>query len=438
MDTTLGEFDAVVLGAGMSGMVSASILLEQGAERVLVVDEYDRLGGNHIDCQVGDYTFDIGSFIFQDDSPLLAHFPEILPGYIPIVPTFGRLNPQGVVTRYPFSVQDDLLAAGPLEVMRILLSVAYARAFHFRLTDARSFARYWIGDRLLRRAGLEKYLERFYGVAPEQIDLGFAYKRMLWIKEHAMLRTHLKRTYWRLTRKAQGPTNTQLARPRSGFAELYEPARQRLEQAGAHFALGTRLEGIVRREGGGFDIRAEGQSLATASRVVSTIPLPRAQALCGLAAEARLKTVRLISLFYSYQGDRGFDQPVLFNFSHHGAWKRLTMHSDFYGRANGREYFGVEVNADHVSGSVEGAHEDFRSHTAANKLFLGDLRLEGSHVLDGAYPVYTEHAAQRAEQAIQDLANMGVESFGRQGGFDYQPTARVSANQAEASLGWRR
>ena len=79
--------DAIVLGAGISGLVSASILLNQGYQRVLIVDEYDHVGGNHIDVQIGEYTFDIGSFIFQDDSPLLRHLPELLPLYCRVNPT---------------------------------------------------------------------------------------------------------------------------------------------------------------------------------------------------------------------------------------------------------------------------------------------------------------------------------------------------------------
>src|ERR1700682_4075212 len=55
------------------------------------------------------------------------------------------------------------------------------------------------------------------------------------------------------------------------------------------------------------------------------------------------------SLFYSFSGERGFKESVLYNVSHAGAWKRLTVYSDFYGRVGGREFFAVEVNADHVS-----------------------------------------------------------------------------------------
>lgn len=422
------NFDAVVLGAGISGLVSASVLVGQGAKSILVIDEYDWVGGNHIDRAVGSYTFDIGSFIFQDDSPLLRHFPELLPRYLPIDPTFGRVNPQRMVTKYPFSIEDDLWSSGPLEVARILLSVAYARVFQREQVDARTFARYWIGQRLLSRSGLENYMRRFYGVDPEKIDVAFAYKRMLWIKERAQVSTHLRR----LLNPPAAPTNRQLVRPREGFASLYEAAVEKLKGRGVTFALGEKLQSVA-KQGGRFHVRSDSSSF-TAGRAVSTIPIPRAQALLGLEPDDALKTVTLLSLFYSFCGKRNFPHSVLCNFSHAGAWKRLTMHSDFYGTADGREFFGVEVNTSPECATVEAAARDFRAHTTANGIFAGDLRLEGSHVLPNAYPIYTGGAGERAMNAIAALRALGLESFGRQGGFDYQPTARVSTIEAEQRL----
>ena len=425
----LSSFDSIVLGAGISGLVSASVLAEQGHSKILVVDEYNHVGGNHIDRSYGGYTFDVGSFIFQDDSPLLRHFPELLPLYVPIDPTFGRLNPQGVVTHYPISIQDDLLAAGPIELSRILLSVAFARLFQRDQTDARSFARYWIGSRLLERSGLEHYMERFYGVKADKIDIGFAQKRMLWIKYHAMVSTYIAKWF---APSVRGPTNRQLARPKEGFAHLYQAATERLEKCGVTFLLGAKMKGLS-KIGNEFHLEV-GTQRVMSDRLVSTVPIPRLQDLCGIPREQELQTVTLISLFMSFSGTRGFKQSVLFNFSHEGAWKRLTMYSDFYGLVDGREYFGVEVNADHVEESVALAEQNFRKHTEENGLFLGDLRLEGSHRLETAYPIYTDQAGERAEKAIAELRARGIESFGRQGGFDYQPTARVSTLQAEAAL----
>jgi hypothetical protein len=427
--STVDGFEVIVLGAGISGLVAASVLLKQGCQNVLVVDEYAHIGGNHIDRSIGGYTFDIGSLIFQDDSPLLVHLPEILPLYVPIDPSWGRLNPQGVVTQYPISIRDDVIAAGPVEWLRMLSSVLFARMFRCRLQNARDFARYWIGARLLHRSGLGNYMKRFYGLPPEKIDLEFAEKRMLWIKEHASLRGALRR--WVMPAPKSAP-NQQLARPREGFAHLYQGAVQRLERSGVKFLLGAKMHNLQKEDGVFF--LDTGRRRVAASRVVSTIPLGRIQKLCGLSSDERLLTVTLISLFFSFFGDRGFKDSIVYNFSHTGAWKRLTVYSDFYGTSDGREYFGVEVNADHVLGSVETAEHDFRQHTLENGLFTGDLRLEGSHTLSNAYPVYTERADVQASNAIAALRAFGIESFGRQGGFEYQPTARVSTLHAEAAL----
>jgi protoporphyrinogen oxidase len=425
-------YDAIVLGAGISGLVATSILIKEGCQKLLVVDEYDHVGGNHIDCRLGEYTFDIGSFIFQDDSPLLVHLPEILPFYIPIDPSWGRLNPQGVVTRYPISIKDDLIAAGPVEWLRIAFSVAFARMFRRKLNNAKDFAQYWIGARLVHRSGLGNYMKRFYGVPAEKIDIKFAERRMYWIRERASLGSTLRRL---MTPASKSPPNQQLARPREGFGHLYQVAVERMERAGVTFMLGAKLIDLKKQDGR-FVLDAANRRVS-AGRVVSTIPLERIQALCGMPPEERLMSVTLISLFFSFSGNRGFKDCVLYNFSHTGSWKRLTVYSDFYGQSGGREFFTVEVNADHVGGSVETAEQEFREHVAGNGLFSGDLRLEGSHIVSNAYPVYTDKADEQAANVIAELRTLGIESIGRQGGFDYQPTARDTTLKAEAALSRR-
>ncbi|WP_105440736.1 NAD(P)-binding protein [Neorhizobium sp. T25_13] len=427
------EYDAIVLGAGVSGLVSAAVLANQGCQQILIVDEYGHIGGNHMDWSTNGYTFDIGSLIFQDDSPLLTHFPELLPLYVPIEPRWGRLNPQKMVTDYPISLRDDILRAGAKGMMRIFGSVFYARLFQRKMRNARDFSRYWIGAELLRRSGLESYMRRFYGIALDQIDIDLAKKRMLWISEHASLGNLARRLF---RRGRQGPTNKQLARPKSGFAPLYLLAQQNLEKRGVQFALGVKPVAIDRLENG-FQLRLEDRVI-TAGRLFSTIPIERVQALCAIERQHVLNTTTLISLYFSFSGERGFQQPIVYNFSHDGAWKRLTVYSDFYGLAHGREYFAVEVVADRPDSPVEMAELDFRAHVSANGLFRGDLKLEGAQVLTNAYPVYSRDAARQAEEAIAALRAFGIQSYGRHGGFNYQPTARVSTLDAEAALGFER
>jgi protoporphyrinogen oxidase len=427
--STAQTFDVIILGAGISGLVAASILAGRG-NSILIIDEYAHVGGNHMDWTSSEgYTFDVGSLIFQDDSPLLKHFPELLAHYVPIVPTWGRLNPQGQITAYPISVRDDILAAGPIGLSRIFASVLYARFFQRRMSNAKDFARYWIGAYLLHRSGLETYMKRFYGIAAEEIDLDLANKRMRWISEYASLISLGRRA---LTRKrTAGPVNRQMARPKEGFSVLYGAAVDRLVREGVTFKLSARTRRIE-KTADGFEVSLS-DGVLSSGRVISTIPVATAARLCGTTPVCGLDTITLITLYFSFSGARGFEQSIIYNFSHLGAWKRLTVYSDFYGHVNAREYFAVEVVAGQVR-SVEEAEDDFRRHACANGMFAGDLKLENSQILENAYPIYSKGAAQSAAQAVSMLRAYGIESLGRQGGFNYQPTARVSTLEIENAM----
>ncbi|POF31091.1 FAD-dependent oxidoreductase [Roseibium marinum] len=424
-------FHTAILGAGISGLVSASILAEQGCGRILVIDEYDHLGGNHLDWSSNGYTFDIGSLIFQDDSPLIKHFPELLPHYVNVHPEWARLNPQGKITAYPVSVRDDILAGGPLVTARILVSALYARIFQRQMDSAEEFARYWIGSCLLTRSGLKTYMHRFYGIEPSQIDIDLAKKRMLWISENASFRGVWQRLKHRF-KKSMPPSNRQLVRPKEGFAPLYDTVRQKLSKLGVEFSLGKKLN-AVQKSKYGFTVVTEGGTFRAAN-VVSTIPVSQATNLCGIEMGSELRTITLITLYFSFSGNRGFDQSIIYNFSDEGAWKRLTVYSDFYGQVHGREYFAVEVISNFLGAGVEEAEKDFRAHVRDARLFSGDLKLEGSQVLENAYPIYSRGSVKQAEDAISALRDFGILSFGRQGGFNYQPTARVSTIEAESAM----
>src|SRR4051794_22519615 len=286
----------------MSGLVSASILLEQQHDRILILDEYGHVGGNHINWNTDQYTFDIGSLIFQDDSPLLRHLPELLPLYVPVNPRVGRLNPRGIVTQYPFSLKHDIVDRGPLEWVRIALSLVTSRLFRRKIRNAKDYAAYWIGPRLLRQSGLEHYMTRFYGVPPDQIDATFARKRMYWIRDNASLLRRMRRWLRPSARPAQ---SQQLVRPREGFHRLYAATVERLGAAGVEFGLGERLD-RVSRDDGAFAIITS-QRTITATRLISTIPLDRMLAVCGLSDGYELPTVTLLSLFFSFAGQRSFE-----------------------------------------------------------------------------------------------------------------------------------
>lgn len=433
------QADAVVLGAGMSGLVAVKILQQTGYNNILVIDEYDRIGGNHISKNIGPYTFDIGTIIFQDDSPLMRHFPELLEAYHPIEWSISRITPDNSIRDYPISMKEEVYGGSPWVLARIIGSLLKNRARSRVFDSADSYARYWIGSELFERSGLAHYFERFYGMPATKIDPVFAEKRMDWIAQAASVSNRLRQLWRRKdkgrTGESAGNANRSFARPRSGFAELYAIAQTSLERDGATFALGQSLAS-VRRHGDSFTVTT-GSMDVTTPRIVSTIPLDRAGQLCGATGGEQLPYSRLITLFFSFAGDRGFASTILYNFSLRGAWKRITMFSEFFGRSDGREYFGVEVVAtEYGAPTAEEAAAAFQADVQRQGIFKGELAFEGAHVLDHAYPVYVHGAIAQADQMMAALKALGVETMGRQGAFDYLPTARQVTLAVEKAMGF--
>jgi protoporphyrinogen oxidase len=411
------NWDVLVLGAGASGLVAAKLLQKQGATRIALIDEYNHVGGNHIDRHIEPFTFDIGTFIFYNNSPFFDHFPELLSIYTPVEINFGRVTPTGDVSFYPLSISKEVLAKGPIEICWTILSLFAARLFRSKPTNAGDFARFWIGDRLFQKSGLSNYMERFYGVKPEAIEISFAEKRMNWISNAASLRRYVK-GLWKLNKYS--PKARQLVRPRTGFATIYAAARSSLERGGAVFLLGEPIVSIT-NVANEFTVCTKSQTLRS-GRIIGTIPLRTMLSLCRLDDAPQLTSVALASLFFSFKGDRGFPHNILYNFALSGRWKRLTMFSDFYGTADGREYFCVEVNMRSSGDEINQLAEDFITDVQNWSLFKGKCVFEGYQITANAYPVYTAGASEAAQKAITKLRHFGIEAFGRQGGFDYLPS----------------
>ncbi|UVC07740.1 NAD(P)-binding protein [Rhizobium sp. TH2] len=422
------RFDAIVLGAGISGMTAASVIKEKGARRILVLDEYAHLGGNHVSLDIGPYTYDIGSFIFHDDAPFIQKFPGIREKYHPYDGATGRLDFHGNLVRYPFDYQSDLLKAGLVEVAWTLASLLRGRLTRNPDRSARDFVCYWLGERFAKRTGLLSYLTRFYGTGPERIEGEFARKRMRWISQNASFAGQLRRLV--APRRSHARS---LVRPRGGFSELYEPAGDALRATGVDIRLGEHVQSIHRDGSGALVIQTD-SGIFSSSTVFSTVPLDVVSNWCGLPANPSIRYATLTSLFYSFRGQRNFPFHILYNFSDEGGWKRLTMHSDCYGQANGREYFSVEVIAGDPSPGSDVLAASFQDHVRRRGILLGDLTLEGARETTSAYPIYLKGAGAAAAQAISDLKAIGILSFGRQGGFDYQPTSHISAITAEHNV----
>src|SRR5882672_4414430 len=181
------EVDALVLGGGIAGIVSATMLGKGGA-LVVLVDHYESLGGNHKSRSIGPYTYDIGTFLFGESDILFSLFPEALAKCLSVRIAVGRITPSGRLERYPYNSKTELFQHGFVHAAASIASVAGARLWYSRRKTAADFAKFYMGPKIYRDSGLENYIARLFGVPAVDIEVEFAAKRLTWIPRAASIR----------------------------------------------------------------------------------------------------------------------------------------------------------------------------------------------------------------------------------------------------------
>jgi len=418
-----------VLGGGVSGLVAADMLADAG-EAVILLEPYERLGGNQRSQNIGPYTFDIGSFIFFAGSPFFRRFPDAEATCQRAQIIADRITPQHRISRYPFSVADDLFWRGPIEVGLTALSLVWGRIAHRAPKSAGSFARFYLGRRLFEQSGLEAYIRRLCGIPADEVEHQFAEKRMNWIARALSLDT-VTGFFRRKPDAAAGPVV--LARPRAGFDVLFAQVAAQLQAKGVDIRLGARLERIERKDGEFLVTTSAG--VFRVARVISSLPLTMTAEACGLAAPAIIQSLPLLTLYVAHDGDLGFTSQVLYNFTPEGSWKRLTVHSRVYGQVSGRDYFSVEVPLALGPRDPDAEFAAFLEFMRERGLLAGHTMLVGHERTDFAYPTYAHGSMAASEALIEAVEATGVEMLGRQGRFDYIPTSSRATELVAERLG---
>jgi protoporphyrinogen oxidase len=427
--------DALILGAGISGLSAAYFLAGKG-QSVRIIDAYDHLGGNHISRTVGSYTYDIGAIFFWSNNYQFDMFKGLLDVCVPLDFSISKISPSGKIIQYPFSFRDEILNRGLFEQATSIGSLIKARLLQRDIRSAADFARFHMGTRLYERTGLRNYLDRFYGLSGEEVSIDFAKRRMAWLRKYGSARywlsSGLRAARLQLVGRAP-PALKAYARPREGFQRYYGLIGERLSKMGVDIRLSNSIRSIGAGEKG-HAVHTEAGSFFS-SRLISTMPLAITARYAGLPVADSLVSLNLTTLFCSYAGPSPFDGTVLYNFHPEGIWKRLTMHSAYYGPVDGRSYFAVECTHLAENVSAGSMFDDFACHVRKLSLFDGDLRLESSMTLAHAYPVYQHGFEAALHPLIHELNSRGIEPLGRQGRFDYIPTSAMAIDLVREALG---
>lgn len=428
-----GTGSVAVLGAGIAGLFAADRLSATGLH-VNVIDRSDRCGGAHQSRNIGQYTFDLGSFFYEGGARIFQLAPEMREQCPKVLRIQRRISPGGAILHYPLNAREVLLQA-PGALPLAVLDLVGSRLCVRRDGTLDTISRQRLGGTFFKTTGLEAYLTRFHHVPPREIDEEFFFRRMGHIERSTRVRAIVDAAFRSLSNREADSTTPRRplhVRPQSGFEAMFAPIVARLKSRGVRFHFSEDLQRI-RREGTIFHLRTnKGSHFAEA--VVSTIPLDTTyQAL--FSESSGLVSLDMTTLFVSADWLDPRAGNVLFNFHGKGRWKRATIYSRVYpALANGREFFNVETTiAPGASHDPQSSFDDFRAHMTRLGL-ARDLVLEGHARLDHCYPLYSRGSKTALQAALDRVSAAGIVLAGRQGRFEYLPTSSGVIRRVEEEL----
>ena len=190
----------------------------------------------------------------------------------------------------------------------------------------------------------------------------------------------------------------------------------------------------IRKEGQTF-VMLTGNDVIQATNIINTMPVQHIYKHLNSGVDAGLECVTLATIFISFAERNKFDAPILYNWGPLGRWKRLTVHSDYYGLRDGMQYASVEMpifRAPNID--INNLFADFVSSSKAYRILGERINLEGFELVENAYPAHIAGAGDKKRKAMSRLNSLGFQSVGRQGRFDYLPTGQQVVNQVKKNL----
>ncbi|MEL6692325.1 MAG: FAD-dependent oxidoreductase [Pseudomonadota bacterium] len=427
------RYDVVVMGAGMTGLTLAYELNRLGL-KVCVLEEYETPGGNHISDNIDGMSFDIGAIFHWSNGLLFKMFPGLLSEAVPVRWRTDRINPDGKVRLYPYEIKSELLSKPISEIVRAFASILKNRLFPPKKNSAEAFLHHYLGKDLTQSSGIERYVERFYGLHPRDVSYEFARARMFHIVQGTSVSRRIGHIFSKLFRRQQAsPQSRCLARPVQGFPYFYQNAIDQLRSDGVSVKLACKTQNIEKRASG-FRVTTTTEQISS-DRLFNTTPLTHIAEKVGIDTSAIPTSLQLYSLYFKFKGELGFEGPILYNFQNEGLWKRLTLHSQYYGEVDDWSYFSIETTV-HLGDNkdVQACEDDFRTSIRNVDILKGTLELVGHRQTDFAYPLYEHDVTARRQSIIQRLEALGIESAGRQGRFEYLPVTHFAVVSAQDAI----
>ena len=422
-----------VLGGGVAGTVVASELSRSTSIEVDLYEQNSRLGGLHHSVEFDGLHYDIGAFLFDRKHALIEAFPFLRPYFHEVDHRSLVITEAGSLDAYPMTIRGYIGDHSIGSLMADGASLLANKVTSRRRNTLPEYVRYYLGEGIYRKSGLRAYIERFYAVPHDDVDLEFALQRLDSLPERCGLRRNLGRfAREAFDRSVFEKTWECYVRPVDGFGPIYNRIAEHLRTRGVAITFNAGITQVEKRDEK-FVIHRSEADPQEYDLIVSTIPVGVMMRLIGRTMPKPPTMINLLSLCYRFSGDLGFENAgMLYNFTYAHRWKRLTLFSDYYGPAeNGDHYFVVECTrrADDRM-TPEELTADFEEHVAEMPIFNGTLHYQDAIFTRNAYPFLSSADLDVVAGAKEELHDFGIALTGRQGGFRYM-TSHLTALAAQ-------
>lgn len=167
----------VVLGAGMSGLVTAYEFARRGVQ-VKVIERLPIPGGLARTLRFDGYYIDAGPHLFHTSSPeIVAYWQSLFPGVFRTPALYGKNYVEGKFFDYPLS--EETLRQLPPDMYNQIMSEMAARD-PAMLQAARNYRDYMIAlaGPTLQKLFYEDYPEKLWGIATSELSANWAPQRV--------------------------------------------------------------------------------------------------------------------------------------------------------------------------------------------------------------------------------------------------------------------
>ncbi|PKO41830.1 MAG: hypothetical protein CVU30_12885 [Betaproteobacteria bacterium HGW-Betaproteobacteria-3] len=171
------ERSVVVLGAGMSGLVTAYEFARRGVP-VRVIERLSVPGGLARTQRFDDYYIDAGPHLFHTSSPeIVAYWQNLFPGMFRTPALYGKNYVDGQFFDYPLS--EETLRQFPAELYKCIMAEMSAKD-PAKLSAARNYRDYMesLAGPTLQKIFYEDYPEKLWGIPTSELSANWAPQRI--------------------------------------------------------------------------------------------------------------------------------------------------------------------------------------------------------------------------------------------------------------------